>query len=109
MHFQPAQISDLERFFEEGIDIRQVCQQSVGVDISFATEQFIAIEGEIIKEIFLFRFRLLDKGRETGLERVQLTRMHFEVGMETDKIRDQAHAPNVTPAHEHVDRAVIFI
>src|ERR1700732_4574195 len=57
------------------------CASSPSAATYPSRQKFIAIEGEIIKEIFLFRFGLLDKGRETGLERVQLTRMHFEVGM----------------------------
>jgi hypothetical protein len=91
VHLQPDQISDLQCLFQQRIDVGQVRQESLSIDISFAAEDLIAIDSEIVEEIFLLGFGFLDKRWQTGFERFRFTGMHFEVRMQTDKVGDVIH------------------
>src|SRR5204863_12835 len=66
-------------------------QKAVSVCVSFATENFIAIDTESVEEILFFRFGFLNESRECSLKCLKFSRMNFEVWMETNKIRNRIH------------------
>lgn len=92
VHFQPNQVRHLERFSEDDADIIQMSQEPLGIGITFAAKDLVAIDAEFVKEILLFRGCLFDEERERSLKRLELPRVHFEVRMKRDKTaRQRAH------------------
>src|SRR5438105_11145394 len=67
-------------------------EKSGRINISLPTENLVAVNGEVIKKVPLFRGRLLDERRKSRFERLQLSRMNFEVRMQTDEMRERFHA-----------------
>lgn len=86
VNFNPGQVGYLERFREECTDVLQMGEKTFGIRVGLATENFIAVDGEPIKKILLLARRLLHESREPGLESLELSRMNFEVRMQTDEI-----------------------
>ena len=58
-------------------------QKPFRIRVTFAAKNLIAVNRELIEEILLFLRRLLHERREPGFERLQLSRMNFEIWMET--------------------------
>src|SRR4029077_18039534 len=71
--------------------VLQVRQQRFGVDVAFAAEYFVAVDGELIEKITRFVLRLGRKLRQDRLKIRHLIRGHLEVGMETDESRKPIH------------------
>ncbi|MEY2511778.1 MAG: hypothetical protein QOE26_2541 [Verrucomicrobiota bacterium] len=63
VHFQPDQIGDLQCFREQRPDILQMYEKPFRICVTFATENFIAVDGELIEKIFLLARCLLNERR----------------------------------------------
>ena len=61
MKFQANQISHLESFGQHCTDVIEMRQNAIGIGVSFATENFIAVDAEAIEEILRLSLGLLDK------------------------------------------------
>src|SRR6266550_9387747 len=66
-------------------------QQRLRVDVTFATEYFVAVDRELIEKITRFVLRLGRKLRQDRLQIRHLVRRHLEVGMQTDESRKLIH------------------
>src|ERR1043166_3022914 len=90
-------------------------QQTVGAFISFATKQFIAVHREFIEHHLFLGRRLFHELRERRLDRIALSRMHFEVRMKTEEWRlhnTERNLPDVrcrTPPELRFPIAVSFM
>jgi hypothetical protein len=69
-------------------------QRSFGADVSLPAEHLVAVERELVEQIFLLRPGLLQKFRERRFDLLEFPRMRFEVRMNADKVRQRAHAGN---------------
>jgi hypothetical protein len=66
--------------------------------VSLATEDFIAVDRELVEQVFLLRPCLFEKLRKRRLDLLEFPRMRFEVWVNADKVRQRAHAGIVMPA-----------
>lgn len=105
VHFQPDQIGDLQCFREQRADVLQMREKPLRIRIAFATENFITVESELIKKILLFLRRYFDERQESRLERLQLSRINFEIRMQSDEIRKRLH-PRIL--HRSAERVELF-
>lgn len=95
VHFQPDQIGNCERLREERADVVQMSEQAFRIRVGFSTENFIAIDGELIEKILLLACSSRDEPRKRRRENLKLSRMDFEVRMQADEIRKRLHPPSV--------------
>ncbi|MBA3832309.1 MAG: hypothetical protein H0X34_10555 [Chthoniobacterales bacterium] len=91
MDFQSDEVCDFHRFSEKRADIFQMRQQRLRSVVSFPTENLVPVSREIVKEILLLRRRLSAKGGQARFESRQLSRMRFELRMQTNEVRRQFH------------------
>ena len=96
VHFQPNQIGHLQRFREQRADVVQMSEKPFRIRVGFATENLIAVDGELIEKIFLLARRSRDEPRKRLRENLKLPRMNFEIRMQTDEIRERLH-PRILP------------
>jgi hypothetical protein len=109
MNFHPGQVRNLERFGQQRADIIEMSQNARGINISFPTENFVAIDAEPVEKILLFGARFFHESRKRSFNRLQLSRMYFEVRVKADEVvRQRAHVRILNLALGPVERAVNF-
>jgi hypothetical protein len=106
VHFQPGEVSYLERFRKHRAHVVQMGKKRRGVGICLAAENLIAIERESIEKVFLFVCCFLDESRKRGFERLQFSRVNFEVRVKADEIRKRIHPGILHRASESVEPIV---
>lgn len=67
MDFNTNEVSHLHRHRQHGAHIFQVCEQGVGIFVTFTTKNFIAVNAEFVKEVSGFVARFRDKFRQNAL------------------------------------------
>ena len=85
MDFEADQIRNLECLREHGANILKMREQRLGIDVAFATEDFVVVDGELVEKILRLPLRLRDKIRQRRLDHLQFARMHLKVWMETNE------------------------
>jgi hypothetical protein len=66
------------------------------VCITFAAENFVAINREPIKNHLFLGRGFLDEAREPGFDGLQFPGVHFKVRMEANEVRESAHVRKVS-------------
>jgi hypothetical protein len=61
-------------------------EKAFRIRVGFATKNLIAVDGELIEKIFLLARGSCDEPRQSRGESLKLSRMNFEVGMQTDEV-----------------------
>src|SRR5438874_7896733 len=87
MHFYAGEIGHGEHFREQCANVVQMCEKAFGIGVTFAAENFVTVNTELIEKILLLGCGFLDETREPSFDRLQLSRMHFEVWMQTNELR----------------------
>jgi hypothetical protein len=95
VHFHADQVGNLERFREQRADVLQMREQPFRIRVGFATENFIAVNGEFIKKVFLLARGSRNEPRKRRRENLQLSRMNFEIRMQTDEVRERLYSRNL--------------
>src|SRR6266496_390046 len=96
MHFYAGEIGHGEHLREQRANVVQMCEKSFRVGVTFAAENFVAINREPIKNHLFLGRGFLDEAREPGFDRLQIPRLHFEVRMEANKVRETVHVRKVS-------------
>jgi len=100
VYFYPGEIGHFENFREQRTDVIEMRENAAGVFISFATENFVAVNAEPVEKILFLAPGFLDEPREARFDRVEFSRMRFEIRMQTDEVR--FHPEKVSLAGENV-------
>jgi hypothetical protein len=86
MHFYPGEIGHGEHFREQRANVVEVRENAVGVGVAFAAEHFITVDSKLVEKILFLRGSFLDKTREPGFDRLELSGMRFEIRMKADEV-----------------------
>lgn len=86
MHFDSDEIGHPEHFGEWYADVVEVRENTFGVNVAFAAENVVSVDGKSIEEILFLGRSLLDKAREPRFHFLQLARMDFEVRVQTNEV-----------------------
>src|SRR5438874_10501228 len=97
MHFYSGEIGHGEHFREQRADVVEMRENAVGIGVAFTAENFVAVNGKPVEKVLFLARGFLDKTREPGFDRLQFSRMHFEIGMKADEVGESAHARKVSP------------
>ena len=106
VQFHSDQVSYLEPFGEQLANVGQMGENARGIGITFAAENFVAVDREPIEKILLLGRGFIDESRHRRFERIELSWMNFKVGMKTDEVRQRIHLRNVGLACERVEQPV---
>jgi len=85
MNFEPDEIGHGEQFRERCADVVEMRERAFGVGVTFATKNFVAVDGKLVEEILFLSRRFLDEPQESGSDCLQFPGMHFKIGMNTDE------------------------
>jgi hypothetical protein len=66
MHFDPDEIGHGEHFGERCANVVEMHENAFGVGLSFAAEDFVAVDGEAVEKILFLGRSLLDETRKPG-------------------------------------------
>jgi Holliday junction resolvase len=102
--FQPGQVGYLERSREQCADVLQMGEKTVGIHVTSAAEDLIAVNGEPIEEIFLFARGFSTKPTNPALKASSLPRMNFEIRVKTDEVLKRIHPPSLHRRAKRVEQ-----
>src|SRR5438067_7972852 len=97
MHFYSGEIGHGEHFREQRADVVEMRENAVGIGVAFTAENFVAVNGKPVEKVLFLGRGFLNETREPGFDRLQFSRMHFEIGMKADEICESAHVRKVSP------------
>jgi hypothetical protein len=86
MHFYPSEIGHGEHLREQRADVVEMRENAFGVDVAFAAENFVVVNGKPIEKILFLGRGFLNETWKPGFDCLQLPRMDIEVRVQTDKI-----------------------
>ena len=95
MKLDSNQIRYFHRFGEQRANVLEMRKDALSVGVTFAAENLVAITGKLIEKIFLLGFGFLNEGGEGCFEGIEFPWMNFEVGMQTDEVRQRFHPQNL--------------
>ena len=99
VYFNANDIGYFEHFVQNWRDVLQMSEKPLPAFVSFAAENFVAVNTETVKDILFLGRSFIDELPQDGLDCFQFSRVRFEVRMQTDEIRP--HAKNlITNRHE---------
>ena len=104
VQFHPGQVGHGQHFGQELAHIGEMRQNPAGRLISFPAENLVPVDTEAVEKILGLARRLLHEAREGSLDRFELSRMRFKVGMQTDEIFREFHGQIVGLAGNPVDQ-----
>jgi hypothetical protein len=84
--FETIEVGEFGHLGEERADVIEVGESGFGVLISFAAEDFVAIDGEIVEEVAGFGGGFGEELREQDLDLGQFAGFGPEVRMEADHV-----------------------
>ena len=85
--------------------LSKCARSALGVGVGFAAENLIAVEGEPIEKVLRLARSLLNERRERGFDGFKFPRMSFEVGVQTDEVRERLHLRILHRATNEVEQS----
>lgn len=101
VHFHSGEIGDLEHFREQYAYVVEMSEDVVGVYVTFAAENFIAVDAKAVEKVLSLNRSFLDEPRKASFNGLEFSGMNFEIRVKTDEIC--LHIPNVRFAAKRVD------
>jgi hypothetical protein len=86
MHFDANDLHELKELIKFRTDILHVRKCTGGPKIAFSTEQFVALQGEVVIETGILVLHFGHKGGKEGFDFIELAFVNLEVGMNTDDV-----------------------
>lgn len=86
MNFYADEIGHGQHFRQQRTDILQMSENAFGVCVTFPAEHFIAVDGKLVEKILFLSRGFLDEAWKSGFDRLQFSRVHFEIGMKADEV-----------------------
>src|SRR6478672_8789485 len=102
VQFHSDQVRDFHRLSQHRADIIQVCQNTVRIGVTFATKNFVAVDRELVEQIFLFGLGLFHEPWKRRLKGIQLAWINVEIRMKGDEVRKVLHAHTLHSGVESV-------
>jgi hypothetical protein len=86
VYFNANDIGYFEHFVQNWRDVVQMSEKAIRASVSFAAENFVAVNTETVKEIVFLGRSFIDELPQDGFHCFKFSRVRFEIGMQADEI-----------------------